>query len=304
METSPSIAIVIATYKRPEALMKLLSSLADLHFTAYSPTIKLVIVDNSIEQEAEAVVCALQERMPYETIYDLEPRKGLSFVRNKTVEVAGDVDLIAFVDDDEVASPQWIEALLTALDKYGADIVRGPVISRYGSEPPLWIKQRKFFQRPKYQDGRRLMNASTNNVLVKTAWLKKIDPPFDPRFNRSGAEDSFLFRQLHRRGAKIVWAENAVVEEVLPDDRLTAKWILTREFQIGNTTAFVTKRLERPFIPIIWQTIRNLTKIVLGLIFLPISLFFGKGIMVEVLRYLCYGAGFILGLFGYQYLGY
>lgn len=304
MEANPSIAICISTYKRPKALKKLLLSIASLQFSEHSPKIKIVIVDNSSEQEAEEVVCSLQGKMPYEIIYDLEPRKGLSFVRNKTVEVAGDVDLIAFVDDDEVVSPLWLEALLTALDNYEADIVRGPVISKYDSEPPKWIKQGNFYQRPKFKDGQRLANANTGNLLVKTEWLKKISPPFDRRFNLSGAEDSLLFRQLHRRGARIVWAEKAVVEETLTKDRMTKRWILNRSFQLGNTNAFIEKSLGTGRLSIFLQTLKNLIKVVLSVLLLPFSIIFGKTKVIQLLRYVYYGVGYISGRFGYRYLAY
>ena len=46
-----------------------------------------------------------------------------------------DADYIAFLDDDEEADPSWLNELVNTLGAYSADIVTGPVLSRFPTPP-------------------------------------------------------------------------------------------------------------------------------------------------------------------------
>ena len=60
--------------------------------------------------------------------YALEPIVGIPYARNRALEMAMAADdLIAFLDDDEVPSEQWLAELLRVWREYSADVVFGPV---------------------------------------------------------------------------------------------------------------------------------------------------------------------------------
>ena len=58
--------------------------------------------------------------------YVHEPRPGISHARNRGVAEAKG-DFVAFIDDDELPAPNWLESLLLTQRTYRADVVLGPV---------------------------------------------------------------------------------------------------------------------------------------------------------------------------------
>ena len=60
---------------------------------------------------------------------------------------------------------------------------------------------------------------------------------FDDRFNVTGGEDTFFFKQLRERGLSIAWAEEAIVYSVIPRHRMTAAWLWRRWYRTGDIEA-------------------------------------------------------------------
>ena len=58
--------------------------------------------------------------------------------------------------------------------------------------------------------------------------------PFDPRFGRTGGEDSAFFNGLAARGARMIWCREAIVYGPVSDERANLGWILRRRFRHGN----------------------------------------------------------------------
>ena len=64
-----------------------------------------------------------------------EPRPGLSHARNRGCQTAQG-DLLAFLDDDEIAPPQWLSTLVRSCEQTGADGVGGPYQPLWQAPPP------------------------------------------------------------------------------------------------------------------------------------------------------------------------
>lgn len=75
-------------------------------------------------------------------------------------------------------------------------------------------------------------------------FLKDNQLEFDPRFNTTGAEDSYFGISVLRQGGIIRWAANAVAYETIPEKRTTLKWLLKRRYNGANTYMF-TMMLEK-----------------------------------------------------------
>ena len=73
--------------------------------------------------------------MPWQLVYAVEPRRGIPFGRNTAVRTAGDVDFVAFLDDDETADPAWLVELLRVQRTTGADVVTGTVLPVFEAGP-------------------------------------------------------------------------------------------------------------------------------------------------------------------------
>src|SRR3954463_9817131 len=129
------IAICIPTYRRPLLLKKLVLSISKCDIDAsLIKDFTIIIVDNDDCKTAISVVDELKEELHSFTnkiTYVNYPVKGLSNVRNELIRNALllNPDYIAFVDDDEYVSTEWLNELVKTITVNKADIVLGPVIS-------------------------------------------------------------------------------------------------------------------------------------------------------------------------------
>ncbi len=95
-----SLTVVICTRDRPEGLMKTLASLAGQSDSGF----EVLIVDNSRDGGVARALSGF-EGLSVRCCH--EPAPGLSRARNRGLSEVR-TDLIAWIDDDEVADPDWI----------------------------------------------------------------------------------------------------------------------------------------------------------------------------------------------------
>ena len=300
------VSICVATYRRPEGLRELLAGLNRLSFVDLAPpNIDVVVVDNEGRGTATSV-CREVERQFRWTLrsYD-EPRRGITHARNRgLVEASPDSRFVAFIDDDEVPEPSWLEALLLAQQRYGADVVCGPVVPRLPPDVPAWVERGGFFAPRLQPDGAPLHVAFTNNVLLGADIPHEMGRMFDHRFALSGGEDTDFFMRAHRAGYRIVWARGAVVCEAIPRDRATATWILRRGYREWGSHSLSERELY-PSARVGLERVAKATMLILGgVVSLPVSLLLGRHRTVRSLLWVARGLGSFSGLLGRQYLEY
>ncbi|MFO1058501.1 MAG: glycosyltransferase family 2 protein [Dongiaceae bacterium] len=229
----PVVSVLIPTLARPAQLAALLESLSA---QVNAPDFEIVLVDNDAAGSAQAVARRFEGRLPLR--YVLEPRPGLASARNRLVAESRGA-FLAFVDDDERAAPGWLGAHLEAALAYGADAVFGAKRYAFPATVPGWIRTCRIFRRPQLEAGAELpwWFGDTGNALVRRAALPDRERPFRDAFNETGGEDMDLFRRMASRGARLVAAPAALVEEDRPAARATFGWILRRAFRNGNNQA-------------------------------------------------------------------
>jgi len=303
---SVKVAICIPTCQRPRSLARLLDSLDNLSFSAGVPDVLVVVIDNDAQERARAVVESRPGPRRWPVEYQVEPVRNIALARNHGIDaaLAWDADLIAFIDDDEVASPCWLDRLLRAGEDRSAAIVAGPVLPRYEAGVPEWVIRGRFFELPRSPSGARVSMAFSGNVLLRRDVLIESGYRFDPAFGISGGEDSHFFMRAVRAGLQIVWADDAEVEEVVPLSRANAAWILRRAYRVGNRTAFC----ERALIPR-WEwvpprVIKAIGRILEGLVLLIPAALWGRAAAVQCMRHVAYGLGCLAGLFGARFTEY
>lgn len=299
------VAICIPTYQRPHGLDRLLESLSRLHFKKQAePDVKIIVVDNDNAGTATSVVERWKAKLPWEVEYDIEPQRGIASARNRLVTLAEDVDFIAFIDDDEVTHVGWLDELLYTQDRYHSDIVVGPVLPRFEVDPPKWVLEGEFFERETYAEGEVLDGAATGNMLISKRVLSWVEGPFDKRMDLSGGEDSLLSMSLFRLGARIVFANRAIVEEFIPASRMTLGWICQRAYRGGNTYSLCRRYIEESNTWVFERVLKGLCKISLGFLLLFPSIVRGRAASVKALKFISLGAGDLSGILGKRYFEY
>lgn len=196
-----------------------------------------LVVENNHDPSCSAQVAAASEIAPpdWRVLYVLEPQLGISMARNRALEAALelDPDWIAFIDDDEVAAPNWLSALLACAGRFDADVVQGPVHYEYTSAAPVWLSKRAAKSR---KSGTRLLTAFTNNVMLRAAIVRS-GLRFDEAMRYSGGEDSDFFYRVAEAGWAICWADDAVVHEAVIPARLTMRWQLDRAMRVASNAS-------------------------------------------------------------------
>jgi glycosyltransferase involved in cell wall biosynthesis len=137
LAAAPHITVVICTRERPGALARCLDSLLAQQY----PSFRVLVVDNAPETGATAEVVGSAARRG-QVAYLVEPKAGLSFARNTAVGAAPG-QILAWIDDDEVADPHWLAEVARALHEHPeADVVSGVIVpAELETRAQLWFEQ-------------------------------------------------------------------------------------------------------------------------------------------------------------------
>ncbi|MBU1271862.1 MAG: glycosyltransferase [Alphaproteobacteria bacterium] len=229
------VAVVIPTLRRPAMLERALRSVF-AQVGSLDRIAAVVVADNDPEGSAAAVIDRLRPEAPVPLTYAHAPVPGVATARNVGL-AAADAPLIAFLDDDEAASPGWLTALLQAQSQTGADVLFGPIRGRV-PEGTGWTTAylERFFGRdgPTESGLTDQIHGCGNSLMVRATALPG-PAPFDAAMDQTGGEDDRLFTALQARGGRFGWAAEAWVDEFAPPDRATLNYALLRAFAYGQS---------------------------------------------------------------------
>jgi succinoglycan biosynthesis protein ExoM len=270
------LVIGIPTYKRPKMLEKLILSIyaSQLNSDLMS-TINIVVVDNDKERTAESTIVKLKKKClnPFVIHYFNFPKKGLTHVRNEIIKqsLSFDPDYIAFVDDDEYVTENWLKELVKTMIDMNADIVLGPNLPVFEKEVPEYLAH--WFHVENFENNKPMELVESNNLLIKSKFLVDHNILFDSRFDQTGGEDTFFGVQAIEKGARIFWAHDAIVYETIPEKRASLKWLMRRIYRAASTFTYILK-LKKSYAMLIRKFFISIFYLGLGicsLVFLPFS---------------------------------
>ena len=194
------VAVIVPTLRRPDSLERALRSLFGQVRVA-DRLCEIVIADNDPEGSARDRVEALRAHSPWRLVYIHIPTPGVATARNAALR-ATDASLIAFLDDDEAAAPDWLTRILAAHEASGADVTFSPIHGR-AEGAPGWLKPylERFFGREGPAKSGLIDHAYGCGASLMTRASALPGPaPFDVSADQSGGEDDALFAGLAARG--------------------------------------------------------------------------------------------------------
>jgi glycosyltransferase involved in cell wall biosynthesis len=293
------VAICCITFRRPEGMRRLLDGLNELTFGKNpEPGITVVIVDNDAAAPMRAAIEARRPGFRWPLRYACEPVQGVSSARNRALDlVPAAADCIAWIDDDEVPVPGWLDELLHVRRTYRASIVQGPVRPHFPAPPPRWLVRGRFLELGPYRDGGSLHYGYTGNSLIDTAVVRQLGLRFDPSFDRTGGEDQRFFGRAIAAGHGVITAERALVHEWVPASRATLAYLLRRRFRMGTTLATID-RMEGGKRRLALRALKGVGRIGLGVAQTATVLTQGAAGLAAALCTIAWGAGALAGLLG------
>ena len=225
------LGIVVPTHNRAASLRRTLASVVVQSYAGNRP--QIVVVNNN-SSDTTAAVCA--EFGPAVRVID-EPRQGLSYARNTGIASFKDFDgddVIAFIDDDIEARPNWAEALAAVFaSDLSIDCAGGRVLASDPAALPPWLTPEHWGPLALQDHGptRRTFSESSPVGLIGAnfAFRKRVFDRiggFSPDVQRvkdgiGSTEDHEFLRRLYATGATAVYSPDVVVTTDVPAERMT-----------------------------------------------------------------------------------
>ena len=221
------VSFIICTYNRAEYLG---ISLDALRRSAQGSGCEILVIDNASTDDT-ASIC--RERTDIK--YYLEERQGLSYARNAGIAVAGG-EWLVFLDDDAIVEEEYVQNLLSALEKYPSmDAFGGRIEPRFEAEPPRWLGRwsRSWvsaldmgdkvlpFKGGKYPVG---ANMGVRRSVVDIVGGFDVDLGRKGS-NMSGGEEKDFFLRLAACGYRILYLPSVCVEHIIPQGRTTLEYV-------------------------------------------------------------------------------
>ncbi len=249
----PLLSIVVCTHNRAALLPRCLEALQQQEGIA-AAEIEVLVIDNRSTDSTRHVAESFTDRH-VAVRYVFESHLGLSVARNTGLAEARS-PLVAFVDDDAFAEPQWAEAVLTSFAN--ADdrvaVVAGRVFPEWETMPPDCMTPflEALFTVHDRGDEPRVMAPTEYfvgaNMTFRRDVLQQLGG-FETRLGRIGSsllsnEETHLRDQLASRGWQCVYAPRAIVHHHIGKDRLTPVYIRRRLLAQGQSdvTGAILKR--------------------------------------------------------------
>jgi succinoglycan biosynthesis protein ExoM len=234
--SAPTTVIGIPTYRRPALLTRLLESLIA---EVQGRDVLVIVADNECGEDVPAVVRTFEGRLPGILSVAVSVR-GISANRNALVEAAYQHaphwQRLIMVDDDGLVVPGWLAALMAVADRTGAHVTAGTVEFPLPADVGIFARNGEFGQPRRQPTGVVPMIVGTQN----TCFARKVEtllerPWFNVSYGLSGGEDYELFLRLKMSGAVFAWADEALVQEPVPKERVSVRSVLHRSFTAGIT---------------------------------------------------------------------
>jgi len=230
--TNKTIDICVCTFQRSQ-LAATLRSVGEMRLPSGYIT-RIIVSDNDETESARTLVERISETSPLPIIYVHAPARNISIARNACLDTS-DADLVAFIDDDEEATTDWLFELVREAETSGADAVLGPVRAIYRDDAPNWMRAADFHSTfPVWVNGE-IRTGYTCNVLMDSRSPHVAGRRFNLERGQTGGEDTEFFADIHQTGGYIAFASRAWVEEAVPDSRANLRWLARRRFRMGQT---------------------------------------------------------------------
>jgi GT2 family glycosyltransferase len=247
MGESVCLSVLVCTYNRALSLRKTLDSVA-VQDIAPSVGWEIVVVDNNSTDGTRQVVEECGRQSAGRIRYVLEPQQGVSHARNTAVREARG-EIVAFIDDDETASVDWLRNLTAHLDSEEWIGAGGPIAPQWERPRPKWTEAGSSFTAgplvsftytpdPQAPDLLTTPPFSANLAIRKKIFEKF--GGFRTDLGRVGDlllsnEDTELGRRLMAAGLRLRWEPTALVYHEVSEDRLRKSYFLSWWFAKGRS---------------------------------------------------------------------
>jgi len=236
------ISAIVCTLSRASYLAKAVESLVNQTYP--KEHYEIIVVDNGSTDNTREVVEQFSQFARIRYIY--EPVKGLSRARNTGWQAASG-KYVAYLDDDAIACPHWLEKMMEAFEtaEPRPASTGGKAVPLWESERPAWLEDRMLgaYAIVDWGDRARFLKPSSpeHHVGCNVAYNREVLEGcggFNVNLGRKGrnllSNDENLIRQyMDSHGLGIYYDPEILVDHLVPKERLTRRFMLRRYFWQG-----------------------------------------------------------------------
>lgn len=238
--TKPQISAIICTHNRDSYLGAAIDSLLAQDFTDF----EVLVVDNGSSDRTREII---EYRLSHPCLkYIWEPTIGLSVARNTGASTAQG-EILAYLDDDAIASPQWLSVLHSAYQNNQKLAIAGGKVTLIWPENqpyPNWLSPNLASNLGAYDLGNEPLNINTPgltprglNYSIRRSFLEQIGG-FDTNLGRIGKtllsnEELHVTEQALKQGWQVAYLPTALVAHNVAPERIKTTWFLQRGWWQG-----------------------------------------------------------------------
>ena len=239
----------MCTYNRCRSLAKALESVAASELPA-SVEWEVFVVDNNSQDQTHGVVEEFCRRFPGRCRYVTETQQGKSYALNTGIREA-DGEILAFMDDDVIVEPDWLQNLTGALHNPQWAGAGGRILPKWAGPPPTWIPIKEWLGLAPlvmFDLGPEAGTLTELPVGANMAFRKEIFQRYGgfrtdlgPRpGSEIRGEDSEFGSRILAAGEKLRYEPSAVVYHAVPQNRLRKQYFLRWWFDRGRADVLAT----------------------------------------------------------------
>lgn len=240
MTSLPFISAVVCTYNRCNRLEGAISGLENQCYP--KELYEIIVVDNASTDATRDEVLHLQSRMTVPLRYILEEKAGVSYARNAAVKVASG-EIIAFIDDDAIATPEWLIRIANEFKDPDVVCVSGRIDLIWEVPRPSWLPlefegylgSNFYFGNCRREIAGDEAPFEGNLAVLRQALLQVggFSPDFGPRGDEMiMLEGAILARKLRNLG-KVIYSPFPVVGHLVPAEKVQKAYFLRRSYLQG-----------------------------------------------------------------------
>lgn len=225
------VSVVVCTYNRAHLVPDALQSLLKLDVPDDWQW-DILVVDNRSSDATAQVVADVMRASGGRIRYVLEPEPGVAAARNCGIARSSG-NWVAFFDDDQIADPSWLRALLELAISNDTRVVGGAVHLLLPSAAADLPREASslfgtLFEQP---DPGRAFHVGGGNALFHRSVFEEIGV-YDASL-REGGEDTDLARRLRKAGIAMERQPHAIVHHRIAPSRLETPALLAAARRVG-----------------------------------------------------------------------
>ncbi len=242
---SPKIAAIICTHNRDSYLGAAIDSLLAQNY----PDFEVLIVDNGSTDTTRQIVASRQSHSRLSYVY--EPTLGLSVARNRGAEETT-APILAYLDDDAVASPQWLGILVKAFAKNKNLAIAGGKVTLIwpeGISRPNWLSDHLAGALGDYDLGDEVVTITDPNLTprglnyaIRRIFLAQVGG-FDIKLGRVGKnllsnEELMMTELALKKGWQVAYLPDALAAHNVSLERTKQDWFIRRSWWQGISECY------------------------------------------------------------------